>query len=107
MVWIDQHSGAGFSLGPPTAKNRIDVANQFNDFWKRFVNTFDLNCRKGYLTRESYAGQNIPYIASEMLDKEDPEFFNMKGIRIIDPAANADDTMMQGRSSNVVQPDLL
>jgi carboxypeptidase C (cathepsin A) len=39
MGWIDQPSGAGFSPWPST--------NQFNDFWKRFVNAFDLNQRKG------------------------------------------------------------
>jgi carboxypeptidase D len=40
-----------------------------------------------------------------MLSKENLEVFNMKGIQIIDSAINADDTMIRGNPSNVVQPD--
>lgn len=56
MVWVDQPAGTGFSPGPPTVNDETDVANQFMDFWKRFVDTFDLHGRKVYITGESYAG---------------------------------------------------
>ncbi|KAI9755943.1 MAG: hypothetical protein M4579_004074 [Chaenotheca gracillima] len=98
MVWIDQPAGAGFSPGPPTVKNELDVADQFNDFWKRFTDTFGLQDRKVYLTGESYAGQYIPYIASSMLDKNDTKNFNVKGVQINDPSINEDDTMIEAPS---------
>ncbi|PGH26431.1 hypothetical protein AJ80_01929 [Polytolypa hystricis UAMH7299] len=85
MVWIDQPSGTGFSPGPPSVQDEMDVANQFNDFWKRFVDTFGLKNRKVYLTGESYAGQYIPYIADDVLNRNHTEYFNLKGVKSIAP----------------------
>ncbi|KAL2010376.1 hypothetical protein VTN00DRAFT_6183 [Thermoascus crustaceus] len=98
MVWVDQPAGTGFSPGPPTVNDETDVAKQFMDFWKRFVDTFGLQGRKVYITGESYAGQYIPYIASAMLDKEDTKYFNVKGIQINDPSINEDDTLIEAPS---------
>lgn len=95
VVWIDQPAGTGFSPGPPTVNNEIDVANQFKDFFKNFVDTFDLHDRKVYITGESYAGQYIPYIASSMLDEKDTKYFNVKGIQINDPSINEDNVMTE------------
>jgi carboxypeptidase D len=88
MVWVDQPAGTGFSPGPPTVNSEEDVANQFKDFFKRFVDTFDLHGRKVYITGESYAGQYIPYIASGMLDENDTTYFNVNVIQINDPSIN-------------------
>lgn len=95
MVWIDQPAGTGFSPGPPSVNNEIDVANQFNDFWKNFIDAFDLQGRKVYLTGESYAGQHIPYIANDMLNRNDSTYYNLKGVQINDPSINEDDTLFQ------------
>ncbi|PWY93892.1 alpha/beta-hydrolase [Aspergillus sclerotioniger CBS 115572] len=94
MVYIDQPAGTGFSLGPSTVVSESDVARQFIDFWKRFVNTFDLQNRKIYLTGESYAGQYIPYIASQMLDQKNETYFRVAGVQINDPYIN-DLTVLQ------------
>lgn len=96
MVYIDQPAGTGFSPGPSTVENEEDVAAQFKDFWKHFVDTFDLHHRKVYLTGESYAGQYIPYIAAGMLDEEDEEYFNVAGVQIIDPSINDDFVLIEG-----------
>lgn len=56
MVYIDQPAGTGFSPGPITVNNEYDVAAEFKDFWKRFMNTFGLHGKKVYVTGESYAG---------------------------------------------------
>jgi hypothetical protein len=56
VVWIDQPVGTGFTQGIPNATSEVDVANQFLPFWKNFMNTFDLNHKKVYITGESYAG---------------------------------------------------
>lgn len=96
VVYVDQPAGTGFSPGPPTVNNEIDVANQFNDFWKNFMDTFELQGRKVYITGESYAGMYVPYIAASMLDKNDTKYFNVKGIQINDPSINEDDTLIYG-----------
>lgn len=98
MVYIDQPAGAGFSPPPSTVQNEIDVAHQFNDFWKRFIDTFDMQGYDIFLTGESYAGQYIPYIASDMLDRNDSTYFNLNGIQINDPSINEDNIMIEGKT---------
>ncbi|KAK2743717.1 hypothetical protein FQN55_007120 [Onygenales sp. PD_40] len=104
VIWIDQPAGTGFSPGPPTVQDEIDVANQFMDFWKRFMDTFGFKGRDVYLTGESYAGQYIPYIANEMLDKEDTDYFNVKGIWLINPSINSDDVLIAGELIAYLRP---
>ena len=93
MVYIDQPAGTGFSPPPIIANNELDVAAEFKDFWKRFVDTFDLHGRKVYITGESYAGMYVPYIASGMLDEKDTTYFNVTGVQINDPSINNDYTL--------------
>lgn len=97
IVYIDQPAGTGLSPGPSTVQNEIDVSNQFNDFWKRFIQTFSMQGYKVYITGESYAGQYIPYLAAGMLDQNDTTHFNLKGIQINDPSINEDDVLIESR----------
>ncbi|KAI0156916.1 alpha/beta-hydrolase [Xylariaceae sp. FL1272] len=89
MIWIDQPVGTGLGLFdpdyPPTLQSEEDIARDFAGFWKNFVETFDFQGRDVYFTGESYAGQYIPYIASHFLDLNDADYYNVKGIQIIDP----------------------
>lgn len=98
MIWIDQPVGTGYSPAakgfPATIMNEEQVAKQFMGFWKNFMETFDLQGRKVYITGESYAGQYIPYISYYMLEANNTEFYNVKGIQINDPSINEDDTMI-------------
>ncbi|KAJ5614867.1 hypothetical protein N7528_008521 [Penicillium herquei] len=94
LVYVDQPAGTGFSPGPATVQNEIDVSNQFNDFWRRFIQTFQMEGYKVYITGESYAGQYIPYLAAGMLDQNDTTHFNLKGIQINDPSINEDSVMI-------------
>lgn len=55
IVWVDQPVSTGYSQGKPNATNEYDVADQFNAWWKNFVDTFDLHNRKVYIAGESYA----------------------------------------------------
>lgn len=96
-MYIDQPAGTGLSPGPATVQDEIDVSNQFNDFWKRFIQTFGMQGYKVYITGESYAGQYIPYLASGMLDRKDTTHFNLKGIQINDPSINEDNVMIYGQ----------
>jgi carboxypeptidase D len=84
MVWIDQPVGAGFSQGNVTARNEFDVAKQFMGFWKNFVDTFALNSSKVYITGSSYSGMYCPYIASAMLDANDTQYFDVRGMQVFD-----------------------
>ncbi|KAF2863773.1 carboxypeptidase 4 [Piedraia hortae CBS 480.64] len=98
MIYIDQPVGTGFSTAAPGApaniKSEKDVADNFMGFWKNFFDTFDLHGRKVYITGESYAGQYIPYIAHYMLEKNDTQYFNVKGIQINDPSVNDDSVLI-------------
>lgn len=82
MIWIDQPVSTGFSPGDILVNDEIDVGNQFAAFWKNFIDTFSMHGYKVYITGESYAGQYIPYIASNFLDRKDTKYYNLKGIQV-------------------------
>ncbi|EXJ80079.1 carboxypeptidase [Capronia epimyces CBS 606.96] len=99
MVYVDQPIGTGFSPAAPGApakiRNEVDIGRDFAGFWLNFMNTFNLTGRKVYITGESYAGQYIPYIASYMLDQNNTDYFNVKGIQINDPSIGSDAVLIQ------------
>lgn len=82
MIWIDQPVSTGYSPGDILVDDEIDVGNQFAAFWKNFIDTFSMQGYKVYITGESYAGQYIPYIASNFLDRNDTTYYNLKGIQV-------------------------
>lgn len=99
MVWVDQPIGTGYSPAaqgaPANITDEVDVGRDFAGFWKNFMTTFNLTGRKVYLTGESYAGQYIPYIASYMLDQNNTDYYNVKGIQINDPSIGVDSVLIQ------------
>ena len=86
MVWVDQPVGSGFSQGNVTARNEQDVAKQFMGFWKNFMTAFSMQGYKVYVTGSSYSGLYCPYISSAMLDANDKEFFDVRGMQVFDGA---------------------
>lgn len=94
MVWIDQPVGTGLGSFAPdypaTITNEVDVGRDFAGFWKNFIETFNMTGYKVYITGESYAGQYIPYIAQYMLQQNDTDYYNVKGIQINDPSIGLD-----------------
>ncbi|KAI5858250.1 alpha/beta-hydrolase [Durotheca rogersii] len=90
VVWVEQPVGTGFSRGTVTARSEEDVAAQFLGFWRNFIDTFSLQGYKVYIAGESYAGLYCPYIASAMLDANDPAYFNVSGLLIYDPVLSDD-----------------
>ncbi|EXJ93307.1 carboxypeptidase [Capronia coronata CBS 617.96] len=99
MVYVDQPIGTGFSPAAPGApaqiRNEVDIARDFAGFWQNFMTTFNLTGRKVYITGESYAGQYIPYIASYMLDQNNTDYYNVRGIQINDPSIGVDAVLIQ------------
>lgn len=94
MIWVDQPIGTGLSPAaegaPAEITNEVDVGRQFAGFWKNFMTTFNMTGADVYITGESYAGQYIPYIASYMLDQNNTDYYNVKGIQINDPSIAED-----------------
>ncbi|KAI0138321.1 serine carboxypeptidase 1 [Pestalotiopsis sp. NC0098] len=84
VIWIDQPVGTGFSQGTPTYHNEFEVADQLRGFWKNFVDTFDMQNYKVYVTGESYGGLYVPYIAGGMIDQNDTEYFDVAGMIVYD-----------------------
>jgi carboxypeptidase D len=94
MVWVEQPVGTGFTQGNATATSQEEAAEQFLGFFKNFITTFGLQNRKVYITGESYAGRYVPYFADAMLQKNDTEFFDVKGIMFYDPSV-AEDVILE------------
>lgn len=95
MVWVESPVGTGFTQGKATAISERDIARDFMGFFKNFVDVFDLHKRKIYLTGESYAGMYIPYLADEMLNANDSNYFNLEAIMMYDPLVNSNAVMRQ------------
>ncbi|KAI9775698.1 MAG: hypothetical protein M1835_005728 [Candelina submexicana] len=88
MLYVEQPVGTGYSQGTPTATSETDVAFQFLGFFKNFVDTFDLQNRKVFITGESYAGMYVPYIADAMFNANDTKYYNLQATMIYDPIAS-------------------
>lgn len=65
------------------------------------MTSFNLTGRKVYVTGESYAGQYIPYIANYMLDQNNTDYYNVKGIQINDPSIAVDDVLIEGKKLRI------
>ena len=76
---VEQPVGTGFSIGEITATSEEDIAADFTDFFLNFEKIFGIMHFKIYVTGESYAGRYVPYISAAMLDRKDPEYFNLSG----------------------------
>ncbi|KAL8734022.1 MAG: hypothetical protein Q9166_001783 [cf. Caloplaca sp. 2 TL-2023] len=72
----------------------------FNDFWKNFVTTFAFQNHRVYLTGQGYAGKYIPYIAEDMLKRNDPTYYNLRGIQIHDALINSYDTLREAPAAS-------
>ena len=53
-----------------------------------------------YIAGESYAGKYIPYFADAMIQANDTEHFDLKGILIYDPSVNTDAVLEDGEPPN-------
>ncbi|KAI9782639.1 MAG: hypothetical protein M1816_001753 [Peltula sp. TS41687] len=95
MIWVEQPVGTGFSQGTPTATSETDVAEQFLGFFKNFIDTFDLQNKRIYITGESYAGYYVPYIADAMLNANDTKYYDLQGTMIYDPSLASDEIQEQ------------
>jgi carboxypeptidase C (cathepsin A) len=76
---VEQPIGTGFSTGKVMANGEEDIAKEFADFFKNFQKKFGIKKFKIFVTGESYAGRYVPYIAAEMLNRNDPDYFNVTG----------------------------
>lgn len=75
MLWVEYPVGTGFSI------DEVDSLNFFLNFEK----IFGIKRFKIFVTGESYAGRYVPYISAAMLDKKDPDSFNLSGALMYDP----------------------
>ncbi|KAF2263289.1 serine carboxypeptidase-like protein [Lojkania enalia] len=94
MIWVEQPVGVGYTQGTPNITDEVQLATEFRGFFKNFIDTFDMKTYDVYVTGESYAGFYVPYIADGMIQANDTDYFNLKGISINDPIIG-DETVQQ------------
>lgn len=85
VVWIDQPKGTGMATGNATLKDVPTGAREFTGFWRNFVNIFGMQHFKVYLHGESFGGKWVPYIADAMLTANETEYFNVRGVQLVNP----------------------
>ncbi|KAL8830342.1 MAG: hypothetical protein Q9191_001483 [Dirinaria sp. TL-2023a] len=94
MIWVEQPVGVGYTQGVPNITNEVQLGLEFIGFYKSFVDAFQVQNRKVYITGESYAGYYVPYIADAFINANDPVYYNLAGIAINDPIIG-DDTLQE------------
>ncbi|KAL9126843.1 MAG: hypothetical protein Q9217_004170 [Psora testacea] len=85
MMWVEQPVGVGYTQGVPNINNEVELAQEFLGFYKNFVEAFQVQGRKVYLTGESYGGFYVPYIADAFINANDSVYYNLAGVAINDP----------------------
>lgn len=96
MMWVEQPVGVGFSQGVPNITNEVELGQEFIGFYKSFVDAFQVQNRKVYLTGESYGGFYVPYIADAFINANDPVYYNLAGVAINDPILGDNTLQEQG-----------
>ncbi|KAK1240536.1 hypothetical protein MKX07_004564 [Trichoderma sp. CBMAI-0711] len=84
VIYVEQPVGVGFTKGTPSITNEDELAAQFMGFWRNFVDLFGLHGWKVYIVAESYGGFYGPYIASNFIDANDADHFNVAGLMVYD-----------------------
>ncbi|MCJ1459669.1 hypothetical protein MMC28_010048 [Mycoblastus sanguinarius] len=85
MIWVEQPVGVGYTQGTPNITNEVELAQEFMGFWKNWVEDFQVQGRKVYITGESYGGYYVPYVADAFINADDTTYYNLAGIAINDP----------------------
>lgn len=79
VLWVDQPVGVGFSQGEPWYIGQEGVAEDFVNWFGNWARAFGTSGFRVFVSGESYAGRYVPYIGSEMVDRNDTEFLNLAG----------------------------
>ncbi|KAF2842720.1 alpha/beta-hydrolase [Patellaria atrata CBS 101060] len=66
--------------GQYAPENPYPWVNLTNVLWIEQPEIFGISDLKIYVTRESYAGRYVPFISSDMLDRNDAKHFDLSGI---------------------------
>ena len=96
MLWVEQPVGVGFSQGTPDIVNEVELAQQFMGFYKNWVDDFQVQGSKVYVTGESYGGYYVPYVADAFINAKDKTYFNLAGVAINDPILGDGDLQQEG-----------
>ena len=96
MLWVEQPVGVGFTQGTPDIVDEAMLAQQFMGFYRNWVDIFQAQDKKVYVTGESYGGYYVPYVADAFISANDLTYYNLAGVAINDPIIGDSDLQQQG-----------
>ena len=100
VLWVEQPVGVGYTQGTSDIVDEIGLAQEFLGFYKNWVDIFQAQGKKVYITGESYAGYYCPYISDAFINANDPVYYNLAGMAINDPIIGDGDLQQEGRCMN-------
>lgn len=103
MLWVEQPVGVGFTQGAPDIVNEVQLAEQFMGFFKNWVDDFQAQGSKVYITGESYGGYYVPYVAEAFINSNDTDYYNLAGVSIIDPILGDGDLQQEGERARITE----
>ena len=98
MLWVEQPVGVGYTQGTADIVDEIGLAKEFAGFYKNWVDIFQAQGKKVYITGESYGGYYVPYVANEFINLDDSTYYNLAGVAINDPILGDGDLQQEGKS---------
>ena len=99
-IWVEQPVGVGYTQGTPNITNEVELAQEFLGFWKNWVDDFQAQGKKVYITGESYGGFYVPYVADAFINADDTTYYNLGGVAINDPIIGSGDVQQEGELTN-------
>ena len=99
MLWVEQPVGVGFTQGTTDIVDEVGLAKEFIGFYKNWVDIFQAQGKKVYITGESYGGYYVPYVADAFIDADDSTYYNIAGVAINDPILGDGDLQQEGNAS--------
>lgn len=96
MLFVEQPVGVGYTQGESDIVDEIGLAQEFMGFYKQWVDLFQAQGNKVYITGESYGGYYVPYVADAFINADDTTYYNVAGVSIIDPIIGDGDLQQEG-----------
>lgn len=82
--------------------DEIGLAQEFLGFYRNWVDIFQAQGKKVYITGESYAGYYCPYISDAFINANDPVYYNLAGMAINDPIIGDGDLQQEGKLTHAL-----
>jgi len=96
VISSDNSSNVSYVLKTHLVTMRLTL-NLRQGFYKNWVDAFQAQGKKVYITGESYGGYYVSYVADAFINADDTNYYNLAGVAINDPILGDGDLQQEGK----------